>query len=89
VINFDFRKDTEIATLDDPAKEGGITVPAYCQELTELGIARIEHMLYVHRAFGLDLVEAKRICIELEYGSVEAWADEMCEVIDHVESELS
>jgi hypothetical protein len=45
-------------------------------------------MLYVHRAFGLAFGDAKRVCIELEYGSVEASADEMCEIIDQLESEM-
>ena len=88
MIDFDFKTGPEIDALDYRAQQRTITIPEYCRELTNLGIDGIEQMLYIHRAFGLPLGEAKKICIELEYGSVDAWADEMCEAIDEIGSDL-
>jgi hypothetical protein len=88
MINFDFKTSPEIEALDNRARRKEITIPDYCRDLDKLGVDQIEHMLYVHRAFGLSLGEAKRICIELEYGSIDTYADEMCEVIDQIANEM-
>lgn len=76
----------EVQELVARAREGSITPLDFCQELKRLGIEGPMKILYVRDAFGLPLAEAKKLVIEFDYGSVEAWAERIVPAIDELAS---
>ncbi|MEK6300447.1 MAG: hypothetical protein AABO41_06965 [Acidobacteriota bacterium] len=84
---FEIRSTPEIKALFERARLRTITIADFCGELTGQGVNPIEHVLYVREAFGITLEEANRICTELEYGSVDNWADQMSDALDSLELE--
>jgi hypothetical protein len=57
----------------------------FCRALKEHGIDGVLAMFYVAKAFSLPLEEAKRVVIEEEYGSVDAWADAVVDSISELD----
>lgn len=78
----------EVQELVARAKSGNMTPLDFCKDLAHLGIEGPIKMFYVRDAFGLPLEEAKKITIQYDYGSVEAWAEKLSPAIDKLASEL-
>lgn len=78
----------EVQELIVRAQSGAITPLDFCKALAHLGIEGPIKMFYIRDAFGLSLEEAKRITIQHDYGSVEAWAEKLSPAIDELASEL-
>jgi hypothetical protein len=77
-----------VQELVGSARKGNITPLNFCQELTRLGIEGPIKMFYVRDAFGLPLEEAKKLVIEYDYGSVDAWGEQLMAAIDELASEV-
>ena len=78
----------EIQELVSLARKGDIAPPNFCKELARLGVEGPMKIFYLRDAFSLPLREAKRLAIEFDYGSVEAWAEEILPAIDEQSSEF-
>ena len=72
----------EIELLVSQAREGKLTPIEFCRELDRLGIHHTQRMLYVRDVFDLPLEQAKRVVLEADGTSIEAWTDEIDEVIN-------
>lgn len=81
-------KSKEIQLLFSRAQAGEIGPTEFCRELSEKGISEALSMLYLREAFGLPLDKSKELVVKTYYGSVEAWADEMSDALDGLETEL-
>lgn len=77
----------EVKGLFAQASEGDITPVEFCKELDRYGITHVQKLLYIRDAFNLSLEQAKRILIEVEYGSVDTWAKEMSNAIENLSPE--
>jgi hypothetical protein len=77
----------EVQELVSLARKGGIAPHDFCKELARLGVEGPMKMFYLRDAFRLPLKEAKRLAIEFDHGSVEAWAEEILPAIDELSSE--
>lgn len=74
----------EVQELVAAARNSNITPIDFCRELTRLGIQGPIKIWYVRDAFGLPLAQAKKLVIEFDYGSVEAWAEGIVPAIDEL-----
>lgn len=64
------------------AQAGELTPKEFCLRLKEMGITGLTAMFYMAEAFKLPLEVAKTIIIEDEYGSAEAWAEHLNDVME-------
>jgi hypothetical protein len=78
----------EVRELVARAQSGNLTPFDFCKELAHFGIEGPIKMFYIRDAFGLPLEEAKKIAIQYDYGSVEAWVEKLIPAIEDLASEL-
>jgi hypothetical protein len=78
----------EFRFLFAQAANGSITPIEFCKALDGYGISEVQKLLYLRDAFGLPLEQAKRVLIETEYGSVDAWSEGVCQDIDGLSSAI-
>lgn len=78
----------EVQELIVRAQSGNMSPLEFCKELVGLGINGPIKIFYIRDAFGLPLEEAKRVAIEFDHGSVEAWEEKLISAIDEVAPEL-
>lgn len=70
------------------AREGKLTPIELCKALDRLGIHHAQRMLYVRDVFGLSLEQAKKLILEADGVSVEAWSEEIVKVINDLSTNL-
>lgn len=78
----------EIGLLVSQAREGKFTSVQFCKALERLAVNHTQRMLYVRDAFGLSLEQAKRVVLEADGGSIEAWTQDIGDVINDVSAKL-
>jgi len=81
-------KPAEIQLLFSRAQAGNIDQIDFCRALSEYGVPGALSMLYIRDAFGLPLDRAKELVLKTYYGSIEAWADEISNAADALETDL-
>lgn len=77
----------EVKGLFARASEGHITPVEFCKELDRYEITHVQKLLYIRDAFNLSLDHAKRILIEVEYGSVDTWSKKLSNAIKELSPE--
>ena len=77
----------EVKRLFASGQAGEINPVEFYQALKELGIGGVVATFYVAKGCRLPLEEAKRIVIEQEYGSVEAWVEPIIDSISELDTE--
>lgn len=65
----------EAKALFASAEAGEMTPKVFLPALEKIGITGIRAMLLISKVFDLPLETAKTLMVEYEYGSTEAWAD--------------
>ena len=74
--------------LVSQAREGKFTPIEFCKALDRLGIHHTQKMLYVRDVFGLPLEKVKKLVLEADGVSVEAWTEEIGQVINDLSTNL-
>ena len=77
----------KIDLIVSQAREGKLSAIEFCKALDRLGIHHTQRMLYVRDIFGLPLEQTKKLVLEAD-GSVEAWTEEIGEVINDLSTNL-
>lgn len=79
----------EIDLLLSQAREGKFTPIEFCKGLEQLGINHTQRMLYIRDVFGLPLEQAKKVVLEADGESIEAWTEEIGDVINDLSTNLN
>lgn len=79
----------KIDLLITQAREGKFTPLEFCKALNRLGINHAQRMLYVRDVFDLPLEQAKKVVLEADSVSIEAWTDEIGDVINDLSTNLN
>jgi hypothetical protein len=78
----------QIDLLVSQAREGKFTPIEFCKALDRLGTDHTKRMLYVRDVFGLPLEQVKKVVLEADGVSVEAWAEEIGKVVNDLPTNL-
>jgi peptide subunit release factor RF-3 len=79
----------QIDFLVSQAREGKFTPIEFCKALDQLGINHTQRILYVRDVFDLPLDQAKRVLLEADGRSIEAWSEEMGDVINELSTNMN
>ncbi len=77
----------DVQALIESANQGKIDPMKFCAALEARGISGAEQLPYLLKGFEMKFEDAKKILIEQRYGSVDAWAEEMGEIVDELPRE--